>query len=131
LEKLKVGQIPSIIQSSNCIVSLENESSPVLNYNTSTVPAEALASGKCVLISNVLHKKEPYNKLENGKEILVVDSNNELEINKILQEKINNTESTDIKGLEGYKSFSKYNKFNDYINRTIELYKSTIESKYL
>lgn len=120
-------QIPSILQVSTCIVALEKINSPILKYHTPTLPAEALAIGKCVLMSEALHEKNPYNKLENEKEILTVDPNNTKQIREILERLIKNPEIANNIGLGGYKTFSKFNQFNKYIEKTIELYKSTLD----
>ncbi len=120
-------QIPSILQASTCILALEKISSPVLQYHTPALPAEALATGKCVLMSEALHKKEPYNKLIAGNEILMVDPNNTREIREIVEELIEKPETASTIGKEGYRIISKLNQFNEYLDKTIELYKSTLD----
>lgn len=120
-------QIPSILQASTCMVALEKITSPILKYHTPTLPAEALAIGKCVLMSEALHEKDPYNKLKDEKEILTVDPNNTKQIREILERLIKNPEIANNIGMESYKTFSKFNQFNKYIEKTIELYKSTLD----
>jgi len=44
-----------------------------------------------------------------------------------LGDSIKNNEGTNRYGMEGYKTFSKFNQFNKYIEKTIELYKSTLD----
>lgn len=120
-------KIPSIIQASTCVIALEKTTSPVLQYHTPALPAEALATGTCVLMSKTLHEKEPYDKLITGKEILTVDPNNTEKIREIVEGLIENPELAKTIGMEGYNAISKYDQFNEYVEKTIELYKSTLD----
>lgn len=120
-------QIPSILQASTCVVALEKITSPVLQYHTPVLPAEALATGTCVLMSKTLQEKEPYDKLKTGKEILIVDPNNTEKIREILEGLIENPEMAKTIGMGGYNAISKYDQFNEYVDKTIELYKSTLD----
>ncbi len=119
-------QIPSILQASTCVLALEKITSPVLQYHTPALPTETLATGTCVLMSKILHKKEPYTKLKAGKEILTVDPNNPREIREMMEDLIENPEMANTVGTEGYRAISKLNQFNEYLDKTIELYKSTL-----
>ncbi len=98
-----------------------------MQYHTPALPAEALATGKCVLMSEALHEKEPYNKLKSGKEILTVDPNNTEKIREIVEGLIENPEMAKTIGIGGYNATSKYDKFNEYLKKTIELYESTLD----
>ncbi len=120
-------QIPSILQASTCVVALEKITSPVLQYHTPALPAEALATGKCVLMSKTLQEKEPYDKLKAGKEILTVDPNNTGKIRELMEGLIENPEMANTIGMGGYRAISKFDQFNEYIEKTIELYKSTLD----
>ncbi len=77
-------------------------------------------------MSKILHKKEPYTKLKAGKEILTVDPNNPREIREMMEDLIENPEMANTVGTEGYRAISKLNQFNEYLDKTIELYKSTL-----
>ena len=120
-------QIPSILQASTCVLALEKTTSPVLQYHTPALPAEALATGKCVLMSKTLYKKDPYNKLKAKKEILTVDPNNTREIREIVEGLIEKPETGNTIGTEGCRAISKLNQFNEYLDKTIGLYKSTLD----
>lgn len=120
-------KMPSILQASTCVVALEKITSPVLQYHTPALPAEALATGKCVLMSKTLQEKEPYDKLKAGKEILTVDPNNTGKIRELIEGLIENPEIANTIGIGGYRAISKFDQFNEYIEKTIELYKSTFD----
>jgi len=120
-------QIPSILQASTCIVTLEKTTSPVLQYHTPALPAEALATGKCVLMSKTLYEKEPYRKLKEGKEILTVDPNNIIEIREMVEGLIEKPEMANTIGMAGYNAILNIDNFNEYLDKTIELYKSTLD----
>jgi len=83
-------KIPALLKACTCIVALENKRSPTLSYHVPTVPAEAMATGKCVLMSEELHEKEPYKKLVNGKEVLVVNASDIKKIKAALEKIIKN-----------------------------------------
>lgn len=115
-------QMPSLLKSCTCVVSLEKKTSPVMSHNISNVPAEAIATGTCVLISNLLHRKEPYKHLENKKEILVVDPEDIEDIKRKLYKIIRYPKLADEIGFNAYVKFKKYNDFESYLKKTIELY---------
>lgn len=69
-------QMPSILKACKCIVSLEKETSPTLSYSVSVIPAETMATGKCVLMSTKMHEKEQYKEFIDGEEVLVVNPSN-------------------------------------------------------
>jgi|SRR5208283_1591601 len=120
-------QIPSILNVCTCVVALEKENSPIYDYHTSSLPYEALATGRCVLMSDALHKKEPYCNLKNEKEVLVVDPNNSDEIRKKLTKLIKNPDIAINIGRNGYKAIMNEN-LNECLNETIKLYQSLLKS---
>jgi len=126
LDFLPPWQIPSLMKACTCIVALEKNTSPIMGYHTSSIPAEALATGRCVLLSDALQKKEPYSNLKNGTELFVVDPNNTEEIREILERLIKNPEIASTIGNNGYKAIIKYENFNGFLDETIELYRSII-----
>ncbi len=124
LDFLPPWQIPSVLKACTCVVALEKEMSPVLKYHTPSLPAEALATGRCVLLSDRLHKKEPYRNLKNGKEVLVVDPNNTEKIREMLEMLIKNHDTANTIGDNGHRATINYERFDEYLDKTIELYKS-------
>lgn len=124
LNFLPPWQIPPLLQSCTCVIALEKEASPVIDYHTSAIPAEALATGRCVLMSEALHKKEPYDKLKDGKEVFVVNPNNTEKIREILGRLIKNPETANTVGNNGYRTIKNYDQYNEYIDQTVKLYKS-------
>ena len=119
-------QIPSILKACSCIVSLEKENSPVYDYHTSALPYEALAIGRCVLMSDSLHKKEPYRNLKNEKEVLIVNPNNIGEVKKILKKLIENPKLSTNIGRNGHETIKNNENFNKHIDQTITLYNSIL-----
>ncbi|MCJ7631016.1 glycosyltransferase [Candidatus Bathyarchaeota archaeon] len=116
-------QIPSILKSCTCIVALENASSPTLSYHVPVVPAEAMATGRCVLISRDLHEKEPYNKLENGRSLLVANTSNINEIKESLERLIENPNMGDEIGTNAQKAISQNEQNEGYIDKIDQIYK--------
>jgi glycosyltransferase involved in cell wall biosynthesis len=124
LDFLPPWQIPSVLKACTCAIALEKETSPVLKYHTPSLPAEALATGRCVLMSDSLHKKVPYSNFKNGKEVLVVDPNNTEKIREMLEMLIKNLDLANNIGDNGHRAMINYERFDEYLNETIELYKS-------
>jgi len=123
-------QIPSILKSCTCLVALEKKTSPTLKYHIPTTPAEAIATGRCVLISKELHAKEPYKNLKDGKEVLVVRPDNVEKTKEILEKLIKNPDIADTIGANGHRAITKHDQFNEYLDKTIKLYKALSLSHY-
>jgi glycosyltransferase involved in cell wall biosynthesis len=119
-------QIPSILKSCICIVALENTGSPTLNYHVPALPAEAMATGRCVLMSKEVHEKEPYKKLENGKEVIVVNALDTDEIKKSLERLIKNPNMVDNIGANAYNAISQNEQIESYTDKTMQIYKSLL-----
>lgn len=124
LNFLPPWQIPSVLKACTCVVALEKETSPILKYHTPSLPAEALATGRCVLMSDSLHKKVPYSNLKNGKEVVVVDPHNTEEIREMLEMLIKSPDTANTIGDNGYMAMINYERFDEYLDKTVELYKS-------
>jgi glycosyltransferase involved in cell wall biosynthesis len=116
-------QVPSIIRRSTCVVALEKEDSPTIAYHTPNLPAEVMATGKCLVLSMQLYNKEPYKNLVDGESVLVVNPNDVEQLRKTLKKVIKNSEEAEKIGLEACKVSEKIEKFDEYIDRTIQLYK--------
>lgn len=119
-------QMPSILKSCTCVVALENSNSPVLSRHVPVLPAEAIATGKCVLMSKELHKKEPYSNLENYKDALEVDAQDICAIQESLEQIIRDPDAANVIGANACNSFIKNERNNRYVERTIQIYKSNI-----
>lgn len=120
-------KIPSILKSCTCLSALENSSSPILNYHVPAVLAEAMATGRCVVLSKELHKKEPYLKFENGKEVLLVDSNDECSIKESLEHIIRNPDAADTIGANAHHAFIQNQQSEGYIDEIVRIYKSLVQ----
>jgi len=119
-------QIPAVLKACTCVMALEKEISPVYEYHTSLIPSEALATGKCVLMSDSLHKKEPYCNLKNEKDLLVLDPSNTAEFRKKLMMLIENPGIAADIGNNGYKAVMNHQDFNGYLDKTVNLYDSIL-----
>ena len=116
-------QMPSILKACTCIVSLEKETSPTLSYSVSAIPAEAMATGKCVLMSTKMHKKEQYKEFIDGEEVLVVNPSNVNRIKAILENIIKNPTIADTIGENANRAIRKKDQFNNYVDKIVKLYK--------
>jgi len=117
-------QIPSVLKSCTCIVTLENSNSPVLNYHIPAVPAEAIATGRCTLLSQEVHKKAPYAEFESGKEVLVVDSKDSIAMKESLESIIENHVVANDIGATAYLAFIKNQHEQRYLSDIVQIYKS-------
>lgn len=118
-------KIPSVLKSCVCVVALENSNSPVLSYHVPTVPAEAMATGKCVLMSEEMHKKEPYAKLEDGKEVIVANAQDFSAVKKSMENIIRNPDIAGAIGANAQKAFVRDNQ-GKYVDQNIQIYRSLI-----
>jgi hypothetical protein len=96
-----------------CVLVLEKENSPIYRFQTSTIPIEALATGRCAIISESLHKKEPYSHLKNGEEILAVNPDNSEDLRRTLIELMENPDKATNIGNNGHQAILKYDNFTD------------------
>jgi len=119
-------KVPSILKLCTCLVALENSSSPVLNYHVPTVPAEAMAVGKCVLMSRELYGKEPYVKLANGKDVLVVDVLNEKLLKEKIEHVIRHPDAAEVIGSAAQHAFIKQQD-KRYIDKITRIYSSVLQ----
>lgn len=80
-------KIPSIIAASTCVLTLEHSDYPVKTHS-SIVPREAMACGRCAVLSNSLFQKinqiRYSGELIDGKNVIVVDPKNEKEFKEKL-----------------------------------------------
>ena len=121
--------MPSILKSCTCVVNLESASSPTLDYHVPTTPMEAMATGRCVLMSNELHEKEPYNKLEEDKEVLVVNPKDANKIKEKLEMLIRKPSIADAIGINSLKAISQGESIEGYAEKTIQIYRSILNAK--
>jgi glycosyltransferase involved in cell wall biosynthesis len=123
-------KMPSILKACTCLVALENSSSPVLNYHVSTVPAEAIAVGKSILISKEIQEKEPFRELGNSS-VFVVDSRSVYKIKETLEKLMVNNTTTAIRRANADNALFR-ERFEHSIKETIRIYESTLkEPAYL
>ena len=119
-------KIPSILKSLNCVISLEKRNSPTLEYTDSTIPAEVIFTGKCVLMSQAVHAKEHYKNLKDKEEVFVVDTNNLQNLRNILLKIIQNPDLANTVGKNGREAIMKDKQNFRLVDKTIEIYKKLI-----
>lgn len=117
-------QIPSILKSCTCLVTLENSSSPVLNYHIPTIPAEAMATGRCTLISNDLYAKEPYSKVINKKAALMANDICSTSLKKILETLLVDANLSNSIGENAYDTSIQQQISKRYIEQLLQVYLS-------
>ena len=121
--------MPSILKSCTCVVNLEGASSPTLDYHVPTTPMEAMATGRCVLMSEELHEKEPYNKLEEDKEVLVVNPKDVNKIKETLETLIRKPSIAEDIGANSLKAISQGESIEGYAEKTTQIYRSILNTK--
>ncbi len=124
LNFLPPWKIPSIIKRSTCIVALEREDSPIIEYHSSNLVKEVIATGKCLILSEVLHRKETY--LIDGQSVLVVNPKNIDQIKDTLETLIKHSDKAERIGQEARKVSERIENFDEYVNRTIQLYERIV-----
>ena len=118
-------KMPSILKACTCLVALENDSSPVLSHHVSTVPGEAIAVGKSILISKEIEEKEPFRLLGN-QSVFVVDSRDVYKIKETLEALMANSTTMAIRRANADNVlFGK--RFDQSIKETIRIYESSLK----
>ena len=88
-----------------------------------------MATGRCVLMSNELHAKVLYNKLEKDKEVLVVNPKDVKEIKEKLETLIRNPSIAEDIGVNSFNAVSQGDSIEDYTEKTLQIYKSILNAK--
>lgn len=117
-------KVPSIIKLSTCVVLPEREF-PIPNHMP-IIPREVMAVGKCLIISRELYNKKCYGNLIDGENVLVVDPKHSEQFSAIMKGIIQDPEKTRQIGERAYQHSIQFEKFNEYINFTIECYRSLL-----
>jgi glycosyltransferase involved in cell wall biosynthesis len=120
-------KIPSILTASTCVIAAEH-GYPVPGH-TPHIAKEAMASGRCIIISHEMSYSYPFNKMENRKNIIVVNPNDTKQFSEVLRKIINDPDYAHEIGKEARKVSEKVERFRDGIRDTITLYKELISEK--
>jgi glycosyltransferase involved in cell wall biosynthesis len=120
LNFLPPWKIPSIMKTSTCIVVPQYDF-PFPHF-VSNIPLEAMAVGKCLIISEEMHAKEPYTKLVDGESVLIINPRNINQFRKTLEEMIKNKKLSEKIGSNAHQVFKRVNSFFEVVNQTIQLY---------
>ena len=113
-------KVPSIMKRSTCVVVPEHDF-PIVNH-TPSIPAEVLAVGKCLILSNELYEKKPYQKLVNEKNVLMIDPKNIIQFRSTIERIIKCPDEAEKIGQEARKFSERIENFNEYVSHTIKLY---------
>jgi len=113
-------KVPSIMKRSTCVVVPEHDF-PIANH-TPSIPAEVLAVGKCLILSNELYEKKPYQELVNGENVLIIDPKNIIQFRSIIERIIKCPDEAEKIGQEARKLSERIENFNEYVSHTIKLY---------
>lgn len=117
-------KIPAIIKRSLCVVIPEHDF-PVAGH-ISSVPAEVMSVGKCVILSDELYKKGIYKNLVNSENALIIDPKNIKQFIATIERIIKNPDEAEKIGHEAHKFSEIHENFNEYIEQTIKLYEELI-----
>ena len=113
-------KVPSIMKRSTCVVVPEHDF--LIANHTPSIPAEVLAVGKCLILSNELYEKKPYQKLVNGENVLIIDPKNIIQFRSIIKRIIKCPDEAEKIGQEARKLSERIENFNEYVSHTIKLY---------
>jgi len=117
-------KVPSIMKRSTCIVVPEHDF-PIANH-VSSIPAEVMAVGKCLILSNDPYKKKPYQDLQDGGNVLIVDPKNTMQFRTVIENTIKNVGGAERIGSQARDRISRIVDFDRYINNTISLYEEML-----
>ncbi len=117
-------KVPSVIKLSTCVVIPEREF-PIPNHMP-ILPREVMAVGKCLIISRELYNKKCYGNLIDGENVLVVDPKKLGQFSAIMKGIIQYPEKALRIGETAYQHSIQFENFNEYVNSTIECYRSLI-----
>jgi glycosyltransferase involved in cell wall biosynthesis len=118
-------KVPSIIKLSTCVVLPEREFQ-VPNHMP-ILPREVMAVGKCLIISRELYNKKCYGNLIDGENVLVVDPKNSGQFSAMMKGIIQEPEKALRIGEMAYQHSIQFENFNEYVNFTIECYRSLLK----
>lgn len=119
-------KVPSIIKLSTFVVIPEREF-PIQNHMP-ILPREVMAVGKCLIISRELYNKKCYGNLIDGESVLVVDPKNLGQFTAIMKGIIQDPETALRIGEKAYQYSIQFEKFYEYVDLTIDCYKSLLET---
>ena len=120
-------KVPQIMAASTCIVSAEHDF-PVEIHNPRIV-REAMACGKCVLISEDICRSWPYCDLQNGREIIKFNPKNSIDFRNKLTFILDQPHLVKNIGENARKFAEKIENFDTYIASNQEIYKKIIKDK--
>ncbi len=118
-------KIPKIIASSDIVVKLENNF-PV-KIHDSILLKEIMASGTCPFISREIFEKNSCMDIEDGKDVIVVDIEDDNSFSMKIDEIIKRPEIADKIGKNSREKIEKISNFDGYIDENLSFYKKILE----
>lgn len=119
-------QIPSILKASTCVVIPERDFP--IQAHTPILPREAMATGRCTILSEEIFGKRRYKELEDGVHTLVVNPKNIEGFSAKLEEVIRRPDDAETVGKEAGKLAAKHEDFDGYTDCMGTLYDEMLES---
>ena len=125
-------KIPSILKASTCVVCPEsNKTYPTLenplSIHTPGMAREAMACGKCVILGEEIKKRYIYQNLEDGANVITVDTEVVSDFSEKLKFVINNQQEVNKIGVEARKFSEKSENYGEYIKRLVNLFEDVIK----
>lgn len=124
IDFLPPWRIPKILASSTAVVCPEYNF-PVAGHS-SIIPREAMACGTCPIISKELEEKNSWMRIEDGRDVVVVDPTNTKNFSKRLEEIINNSKMAERIGKSARKKSEEIENFENHVSEMSEIYESVI-----
>jgi len=118
-------RIPSILAASTCVVTAEH-GYPVAGH-TPHVAKEAMASGRCFIISEEVSHAHPFSQMQNDINSLVINPKNTQEFSEVLRKIIKNPDHANEIGKEARKVSEKVERFKEGISERVKIYEELIE----
>ncbi len=112
--------VPRLIKASTCIVIPERDF-PVKNH-VSNIPLEAMAVGKCMIISKEVHSREPYLNLVNDESALIIDPLDIKQFRKALQVVVTDARLVEKVGKSAFRLSESINHFSMNVDITLQMY---------
>lgn len=119
-------QMPGILKASTCVVIPEREF-PIPSHSP-ILPREAMATGRCTVLSQELFEKRRYRDAEDGVHTRVVDPKDIEAFSSALEDIITEPDDAEAMGQEARRLAERYEDFDGYLDSTERLYEEIISS---
>jgi glycosyltransferase involved in cell wall biosynthesis len=125
LNFLPPSEIPSYIKLCSCVVLPEREFP--IDYHVPILPKEVMAMGKCLILGKEIALNQHYGDLPDRENVLIVDPKNIQYFKDTIEYVIRNPLKIEEIGRNAYRTFKTVDDFNDFIDCTLDIYRSILE----